>query len=234
VVQSVLDVTWNGDVHNVHDRLDVLTHVVGQHRHVVGSLAGQGVVPHHVGAAEEGLDPSGEVVLPPFLREETHGLAEGVLRDDVGREAVEGVFDVEGLLAGPAQHLVDRHVRELVDFALELEHLLTREEFGQCALARSVQFMVDGREAGDRYRASAAGVQLMLPFVADTAWTSVDLVGEVRVGAVQFVGVDSHNGSWMAIRLRFLSKRAYATCGKSLHVRMRFAATLCMCRWDMQ
>jgi hypothetical protein len=125
-------------------------------------------------------------------------------------------------------------VCELVHLALKLEHLLAREELGQRALARSVQIMIDGREAGDRNWASAAGVELMLPFVADAAWSSVDLVGEVRVGAVQFVGVDSHNGSWMVIRLRFFSRRAYAICGNSLRVRMRFAAFFRMCAYDMQ
>jgi hypothetical protein len=102
MIKSVLDVARDGDIHDIHDILDVLAHVVGQHRHVVGSLTGKGVVPHHVSAAEERLDPSGEVVLPPFLREESHGLAESVLRDDVGRKAVEGIFHVEGLPAGPA------------------------------------------------------------------------------------------------------------------------------------
>jgi hypothetical protein len=114
-------------------------------------------------------------------------------------------------------------VCELVHLALKLEHLLAREELGQRALARSVQIMIDGREAGDRNWASATGVELMLPFVADAAWSSVDLVGEVRVGAVQFVGVDSHNGSWMVIRLRF-----------SPDVHMQYAATLCVCVCDLQ
>jgi hypothetical protein len=79
VVERGLDVCWDGDVHDIHDSLDVLAHVVGQQRQDLGGFTAQRVVSHHVGAAEERLDPSGEVVLPSLLRDEAHGLAKGIL-----------------------------------------------------------------------------------------------------------------------------------------------------------
>ena len=60
--------------------------------------------------------------------------------------------------------------------------------------------MVDGRKASDRDGSSTSGVQLMLPFVANTSRASVDLVREVRVRAMQFIRVDSDNGSCKKVR----------------------------------
>jgi len=181
VVKSGLDILRDHNVHLMHDRFDILAHVVGQQRKNLSHLATQSVVPHHVGTAEEGLDPGSEVWLPAFLSNEAHRFTESVLRDHIGRETIECFFDIEGFFSSRSQHLVDGHLSKLVHFSLELQRLLTREELGQRALTHPVDFMVDSREAGHRNGSSTASVQLMLPFVANTSWASIDLVSEVRI-----------------------------------------------------
>lgn len=53
-------------------------------------------------------------------------------------------------------------------------------------------FVRDGAEAGYGNGACAAGVELVLPFVADAVrGGGVDFVDEEGVGAVEFVGVDA-------------------------------------------
>lgn len=59
----------------------------------------------------------------------------------------------------------------------------------------------DGREAGYRHGACAAGVELVLPFVAHAAWARVDFVGEGGVGAVEFVGVDAAMATCLDLKL---------------------------------
>jgi hypothetical protein len=201
VVKSSLDIFRNYNIHLVHDRLDIFTHVVGHKRQDLSHLTAQGIMSHHVSAAEERLDPSGKVWLPAFLSKEAHRLTEGVLRDHIGSEAIECLFDIEGLLSSRSEHLVDGHLSKVVHFSLKLEHLRTREELRQCALAHSVDFMVDGRESSDSDRPSTTSVQLMLPFVANASGSSVDLVGKVRIRAVEFVWVDPDDGAWNTIRI---------------------------------
>lgn len=152
-------------------------------------------MPQHIRTAEERAHPRREVRRPALLRDEPHRLPERVLADDVRREAVEDVFDVEGLPAGATEHLGHGALRELVHFPLELEHLLAREEAGERAFADPVQLVGYGREAGYGRWARADGVDLVLPFVAEAAGAGVDFVGEERVGAVEFVGVDADDGA---------------------------------------
>lgn len=194
VVEGSLDVLRNHNIHLVHNRLDVFTHVVGQERENLGHLAAKSIVSHHVGAAEERLYPGREVRLPAFLSQEAHRFTEGILRHNISGKAIECFLDVKRLLSGESQHLVGGHLRKLFHFALKLKHLLAREEFGQRALAHPVDFMVDGRKSSHRDRSGATSVQLVLPFIANTSRASVDLVREVRVRAMQFIRVDSDNG----------------------------------------
>jgi hypothetical protein len=200
MVESSLDILRNHNIHLVHDRLDIFAHVIGQKRKDLSHLAAKSIVPHHVGAAEERLYPGGEVWLPALLSKETHRFTEGVLRHNISGKAIECLLDVERLLSGESQHLVGGHLRKLFHFALELQHLLAREELGQCALAHPVDLMVDGREASHRHRSSATSVQLMLPLIANTSRASVDLVREVRVRAMQFVRVDSDHRPYREVR----------------------------------
>jgi hypothetical protein len=76
-------------------------------------------------------------------------------------------------------------------FAFELEHLLAAEEAIQGSSTGAMEFVVYGGESGYGDRACTACVELMNPFVANAAGSSVDFVGEGGVGAVEFVGVDS-------------------------------------------
>lgn len=57
-----------------------------------------------------------------------------------------------------------------------------------------MNLMIDGGEAGNRNRACAAGVELMLPLIADTARTGIDFVSEVGVRYMKFIRVNSDNG----------------------------------------
>jgi hypothetical protein len=81
-----------------------------------------------------------------------------------------------------------------VHFAFEFEHLLATEEAAERGFTGAMKVMVYGGESGDGDRTCAACVELMNPFVANAAGSSVDFVGEGGVGAVQFIGVDSRGG----------------------------------------
>jgi hypothetical protein len=209
VIESSLDVLRDDNIHLVHDCLDIFTHVVGHKGQDLSHTTAQGIVSHHVRAAEERLDPGGKVWLPAFLSKEAHGLTESVLRDHIGSEAVECLLDVEGSLSSRSQHLVDGHLSKLVHFSLKLQHLLAGEELRERALAHSVDFMVDSREASDRDRSSTASVQLMLPFVANASGASVDFVGKVRIRAVEFVWIDPNNGAWRRSEFVYPSNGAH-------------------------
>jgi hypothetical protein len=69
--------------------------------------------------------------------------------------------------------------------------LLATEEAAERGFTGAMEIVIYGGESSDSDRACAACVELMNPFVANSAGSSVDFVGEGGVGAVEFVGVDS-------------------------------------------
>lgn len=193
VVNGFLNMPRNDHLQLVHQALHVVTHVVGKIRGNGNSSPRRRHVAHHVRAVEEALGPAPKVWRPPVLVREPHGLPKGVLRDDVGRVAVEGLLHVKD--TPRAQQLVARALGELVDLPLELEHLGPREEPVHREPPRPVELVPRGREAADEDGARGARVEEVLPLVSLPVARGVDLVNEPRVVAMQLFGVDSHNGS---------------------------------------
>jgi hypothetical protein len=194
VLDCLIDILGNRLVHDLEHLLDVLAQVVGHEGEYVCHFACERVVPHHVGAGKEALDPCCETRFPALLRDETHWFAECVLRNYVGGEAVECFLDIEGAFAGGCEHFVGGHFGKVVHFVLELEHLLAAEEAIHWGSTDAMEIMVYGGEAGDSDWACAACIELMNPFVAGAAGSGVDFVCEGGIGAVEFVGVDSGGG----------------------------------------
>jgi hypothetical protein len=221
VLDCLIDILGNRLVHDLEHLLDVLAQVVGHEGKYVCHFACERVVPHHVGAGKEALDPCCETRFPALLRDEAHWFAECVLRNDVGGEAVECFLDIEGAFAGGCEHFVGGHFGKVVYFALELEHLLAAEEAIQWCSTDAMEIMVYGGEAGDSDWACAACVELMNPFVAGAAGSCVDFVCEGRIGAVKFIGVDSGRDVSSVLSIRwdgcvYLMMGPYVSCMRAI------------------
>lgn len=195
VVDGFGDVAGDDDVHLVHDPGDVFAEVVGHKRDELAQFPDQDVVTRHVSGFEKGRDPGREVGREALLGNEAHGLAERVLGNDIGGEAVEGFFDLERTFTGAAEDLVDGQVGKVENLALELEYLGAREETGEGALSKTVKFMVDRREARHGDWANGARVELVVPLVPNPAGAGVNLVEEIGVVAVKLIGIDPNNGA---------------------------------------
>lgn len=193
VVDGLLNVPRDDHLQLMHQILQVVAHVVGKVRRNGNSSPRRRKVAHHVRAVEEALDPPPEIGRPPFLVGEPHRLAKGILRDDVGRVAVESLLDIEHTFC--AEELVAGALREVVDLALELEHLGPGEEPVHGEPPRPVELVRCGREAADEDRTRGARVQKVLPLVPLPVAGGVDLVDETGIVAVQLFGVDSHYGA---------------------------------------
>lgn len=126
IVDGLLNVPRDNHLQLMHEILHVVAHVISKIRSKGNSGPRRGDMSHHIGTIEEVLDPVAKVGRPSLLVNEPHRLPKGVLRDDVGGVAVEGFLDVEHPLR--SEQLVTRALREVVDLALELQHLSSGEE----------------------------------------------------------------------------------------------------------
>lgn len=105
----------------VHDIPHVLAHILREERSYSHSFPYWGHVAYHVGAVQEASNPGAEIWLPARLVDETHGLAERVLRDNIRGVAVEGLLQVKGAFG--VENLVAGTLGEFEDFALKFENL---------------------------------------------------------------------------------------------------------------
>jgi hypothetical protein len=189
ILERRRNIPRDSHIHDLHNSFDILAQIVRHEGQQLRHLARQHIMPHHIRTGKEGFHPRREIRLPPFLRHETHRLAETILRNDIRSEAIERIFDIKHAFA--LQHLGTRLVRKVMHFGLQLEHLLATKEARQRRFAHAMQVVIDSGKARYGHGACAARVELVDPFIAGPPWASVDFVCEEGVGAVQFVGVDA-------------------------------------------